>query len=396
MFIIGIDIAKRKHEAVIVDKTGKIVQKAFSFANTCTGYNKLLERVQKFSDQQDQLVFGMESTSHYWLALYTRLKREGFRVYVINPIQSDALRGLYIRQNKSDAHDSFLIAEVIRFGRFSETKVPQEKCHALRELCRNRFYLIDMVSDLKRKVIALLDQCFPEYGSLFSDNFAAASIALLAKYPTPAAIRKARIDTLTKLLYQASNKRFGREKAQEIKLTAKNTFGIDDSCGVYDYLIRLYIEQIQSLREEISQLDEKIGVFAAEFDTCITSIPGIGPILSAVILSEIVDISRFKSANKLAAFAGIDPTVKQSGDFVGVKNHMSKRGTPYLRRAIWMASTIAVRYDPMFQAYFEKKSAEGMRYMKIIGHVTKKMAAVIFAVLRDNLPYTPHLPQISA
>lgn len=221
MFIIGIDIAKRKHEAVIVDETGKIVQKAFSFANTCTGYNKLLDRVRKFSEQKEQLVFGMESTSHYWLALYTRLKREGFQVYVINPIQSDALRGLYIHQNKSDAHDSFIIAEVIRFGRFSETKVPQEKCHALRELCRNRFYLIDMVSDLKRKVIALLDQCFPEYGALFSDNFAAASIALLAKYPTPAAICKARIDTLEKLLHQASNKRFGREKAQEVKATAK-------------------------------------------------------------------------------------------------------------------------------------------------------------------------------
>ena len=113
--------------------------------------------------------------------------------------------------------------------------------------------------------------------------------------------------------------------------------------------------------------------------------------LGAVILAEIVDVSRFKSADKLAAFAGIDPTVKQSGDFVGMKNHMSKRGTPYLRRAIWMASTVAIQHDTMFRAYYEKKAAEGMRYMKIVGHVTKKMAAVIYAVLRDNQPYTPHL-----
>ena len=112
-------------------------------------------------------------------------------------------------------------------------------------------------------------------------------------------------------------------------------------------------------------------------------------VLGAVILSEIGDISRFQSSDKLAAFAGLDPTVKQSGDFVGTKNHMSKRGTPYLRRAIWLASTIAVQRDPMFRAYYEKKAAEGKKYMTIIGHVTKKMTAVIFAVLRDNKPYVP-------
>lgn len=393
MFIIGIDIAKRSHEAVIVDESGKIVQKAFSFQNSCSGYNKLLERVRKFSGHRDQLVFGMESTSHYWLAIYTRLKREGYRVHVINPIQSDAIRSLYIRQNKTDAHDSFLIAEVIRFGRFSETQVPQETSHALRELCRNRFYLVDMVSDLKRKVTALLDQVFPEYDALFSDNFTVTSMALLSRYPTPAAMRGARMDTLTNLLYQNSNKRFGKGKALEIKALAKDTFGIEDACGAYADLIRLYMSQISSIQNDIAALDEKIAALATQFDTCITSIPGIGPVLGEVILAEIVDISRFKSADKLAAFAGIDPTVKQSGDFVGAKNHMSKRGTPYLRRAIWMASTVAIQHDPMFRAYYEKKAAEGMRYMKIVGHVTKKMATVIYAVLRDNQPYTPHLSQ---
>jgi transposase len=391
MFIIGIDIAKRNHEAVIIDSEGKIVQKAFSFANSCTGYNKLLERVRQFTTHRNQVVFAMESTSHYWLALYTRLMKEGYQVHVINPIQSDALRGLYIRQNKSDAHDAFIIAEVIRFGRYSETKVPQEKAFALRELCRNRFYMIDVVSDLKRKVIALLDQVFPEYSKIFSSTFVACSVELLSKYATPDEIRKARLDIMGNMIRRASNGYFGKTKAMEIKEAAKASFGVEDSCGVYADLIHNYIANIKFTQGQIDCLDEKIAMLMEEFDTPIMSICGIGPILGATILSEIVDISRFKSAEKLAAFAGIDPTVKQSGDFVGVKNHMSKRGSPYLRRALWMASTCAVQHDPMFKAYYEKKSAEGMRYMKIIGHVTKKMASVIFAVLRDNKPYEPIL-----
>ena len=146
------------------------------------------------------------------------------------------------------------------------------------------------------------------------------------------------------------------------------------------------------MKQQVDEVTAEILRLLEETNPTITSIPGIGPILGAVILSEIGDISRFKSADKLAAFAGIDPTVNQSGDFVGTRNHMSKRGSPYLRRALWMASTVAVMRDPMFRAYYEKKSAEGMRYMKIIGHVTKKMASVIFAVLRDNKPYTPCIP----
>ena len=177
----------------------------------------------------------------------------------------------------------------------------------------------------------------------------------------------------------------------EIIEAAKGSFGVEDSCGVYADLIRNYMKHIKFTSEQVAVLDEKIAALMKEFDTPITTISGIGPILGAVIVSEIGDISRFKSADKLAAFAGIDPTVKQSGDFVGSKNHMSKRGTPYLRRAFWMASTIAVQRDPMFKAYYEKKSAEGMKYMKIIGHVTKKMAAVVFAVLRDNKAYAPIL-----
>lgn len=391
MFIVGIDIAKRNHEAIIMNDSGQILQKPFSFANSCTGFNQLLERVRKFTVLRPEVVFGMESTSHYWLALYTRLAKEGYTVRVINPIQSDALRGLYIRQNKSDEHDSLIIADVIRFGRFSETNVPQDKLFALRELCRNRFWLMDTASDMKRKVTALLDQVFPEYEQLFSDKFVVSSVEMLLKYPTPDKILKAQTSKLTSLLLKFSNGHFGKGKAIEAKTLAQDSFGTPDTCGVYAMLIQTYIKNIKAIWESIDKLDKEITALMREMEAPIESICGVGPVLGAVILSEIGDISRFQSVDKLAAFAGLDPTVKQSGDFVGTRNHMSKRGTPYLRRAIWLASTIAVRNDPMFRDYYAKKAAEGKKYMNIIGHVTKKMTAVIFAVLRDNKPYTPHI-----
>ena len=391
MFYVGIDIAKRAHEAVIMDDAGSVVQKAFSFANSCSGYNALIERVRRITLIKSTIVFGMESTSHYWLPIYTRLQKDGYRVHVINPIQSNAMRGLYIRKLKTDDRDSVIIADVIRFGRHSETRVPQDKQFALREMCRNRFYLVDSASDLKRKATALIDQVFPEYSTLFSSIFLVSSVEFLLKYPTSEIIVRAHMATITSLLLRASNGHFGRAKALELKDDAKNTFGVPDACGVYGELIRMFLVQIRFIQKQVAELDAKIAVLTDELDTQITTIAGVGDVLGAAIIAEIGDISRFSSADKLAAFAGIDPSVKQSGDFLSSRNHMSKRGSPYLRRAIWMASVCAVQNDPMFRAYYDKKAAEGMKYMKIIGHCTKKMANVIFAVLRDNKPYVPVL-----
>ena len=134
----------------------------------------------------------MESTSHYWLALYTRLCREGYRVVLLNPIQTHAMREL-LNQNdtKTDEIDTLAIAETIRFGRYKTSRVPQDKLLALRELCRNRYYLIDMASDLKRKITALLDQVFPEFESQFSTIFGKSALAVLKQYPTAEKLARA-------------------------------------------------------------------------------------------------------------------------------------------------------------------------------------------------------------
>ena len=351
MFIVGIDIAKRSHEAVIITEDGQIVRKAFNFRNNCTGYNQLLEQVRKLTLVKSQFVFAMESTAHYWLALYARLLKDGYTVMVLNPIQSHSLRELYIRKAKTDARDSLIIADLVRFGRCKASNVPQDKILALRELCRSRSYLIDTAADLKRKLIALLDRIFPEYETLFDPVFGKASIAVLRKYPTPQKVKNAHLGKLMELLMESSGGHFGEWKARQLKEAAQNSFGIDDSCGVYSTLLGMFLEQILSLTDQADSLEKQIASLLKELDSQLTSIPGIGTVLAATILSEIGDISRFSSTDKLLTYAGLDPSVKQSGEFRSNQNRMSKRGSPYLRRAIWLASTVAVQCDPMFQTY---------------------------------------------
>ena len=163
MFFVGIDIAKNSHEAAIIGESGDIVVKPFKFANSLKGFEKFLAAVQGVSEDLSQFEFGMEATGHYWLNLYTKLIDFNVVVHVINPVQSDALRGLYIRKTKNDAKDAFIIAELIRFGKYSETTLSDSDLLSLRELTRQRFYLVNCVSDVKRKVISFMDKIFPEY-----------------------------------------------------------------------------------------------------------------------------------------------------------------------------------------------------------------------------------------
>ena len=389
MYIVGIDIAKRNHEAVVMDDQGKVVRKAFSFANNTEGFEKFLSILTGISQDASGFIIGMESTSHYWLALFSALKRQGYNVQVLNPIQSNALRGLYIRQVKNDQRDSFIIADVIRFGRYTQGQTPSDDLFALRELCRARVFLVNMAADTKKKVIALLDQVFPEYETIFSDIFGLTSTDLLLECATPEEILAIETDKLVAILENASRKRYRLPKALQIKEIAQNSFGVILASDTFSLLIKQHVEHVRFIERQIADIEAKIIELFSHFDTCITTIPGIGPILGATIFSEIGDISRFSSSAKLAAFAGIDPTVKQSGEFTGTHNHMSKRGSPYLRRALWQAAVLSVTCNPSLKAFHQKKVAEGKPRKNSLGHVTRKLTNIIFAVLRDNQPYVP-------
>ena len=393
MFIVGIDIAKHTHQASVMNPDGSLIGKSIKISNTSSGFEAFIAKLKDIDPDLSHFEFGMESTGHYWLNLYTHLSDLGCTVHVINPVQSDALRGLYIRQTKNDIKDSAIIADVIRIGRYCETTVSDDKMLALRDLTRQRFYLVDMISDLKRKSLTLIDRIFPEYPKLFSDTFGSTSLELLANCNTPEDIIAIDTDKLVEMLSTASKGRFKREKAEKIKAAAQNSFGALLCTDSTSFMLKQFVEQIKFLENQLDELNEMISERLAEFNSPITSITGIGDVLGASILSEIGDISRFESADKLAAFAGIDPTVSQSENFLGTKNKMSKRGSPYLRRAIWLAATAAILHDPAIKAFYDRKKAQGKHHYVCVGYICRKLVNIIFSVLKSGQPYQPVFPK---
>ena len=392
MYYIGIDIAKNKHEVSIIDASGKLLSESISFSNTIKGFEKLIKYLSSYNVYSDNCIVGMEATGHYWLSIYSYLVECKFNTFVINPIQSEAFRKMYIRKTKTDSKDSFVIAQVMRFGEFSSSPLSDERLFELKNLTRYRFSLVDESSDWKRKLIALLDQVFPEYDKLFSDIFGVTSKNLLSKYPLPEDMLSISTETLAELLSKCSNGRFGFAKAEEIQNSALNTFGVKFAKRSFSFQIKQIIDQISFLEEQLKFLEKEIEYLLNDINPIITTITGIGSVLGASIIAEIGDISRFEKASQLVAYAGLDVSVKQSGEFNAINSaQLSKRGSPYLRRAIWLASTVAAFKDPALSVYYTNLRNRGKAHGTAMGAVARKLTNIIFAVLRDNKPYIPNI-----
>lgn len=393
MFYCGIDIAKHKHEASVIDSDGKALIDSISFSNTKEGCEKITAVFQKLGASVSNVVIGMEATGHYWLSVYTFFLELGFSVKVINPIQSEAFRKMYIRQTKNDSVDSFIIAQIMRFGEYSSSGLAEENIIALRQLSRYRLALVDACSDCKHRVIALLDQVFPEYDSFFSDTFGKTSEEILLSCPTPEELLEVSTRKLTNILNKASHGRFGKDKAQELKAVAKGTFGVAFAKDAFSFQIKQLMQQLTFLENQLSELEEQIANLLHETNQYITTISGIGDTIGAIIVSEIGDINRFERPNQLVAYAGLDVTVKQSGEFSGTKNRISKRGSPYLRRAIWLAAQRAAFCDPVLSEYYQSLRARGKHHLTAVGGVARKMCNIIFVILKENRPYQPLPPK---
>lgn len=388
MYIVGIDIGKNHHEASIVSPEGKQIGRSLRFATTHKGADSLMSFIFK-NIGNSPCVFGMEATGHYWYPIYSFLKAKGYTIYVINPIQSDSLRKMYIRQTKNDSIDSFLIAEVIRFGQFGTTSMADENILAMRQLCRYRDSVISSRTEIKLRIGTIMEQIFPEYEKQFSSLWVSTSMGILEKYLTPENIENAPIDELFEIIKDKSHNRLTRAKAISIKEAAADTFGIKIAQDAFSFQLKQLIDRMNFLDKQIEALDCQILEYYEKFDCYLHTIPGIGMIAAATILAEIGDINRFKSSSALVAFAGIDPTVRQSGEFSSTHNHMSKRGSPYLRHAIFLAATTCSFHNSPLNAYYKKKRDQGKHHLTATGAVARKLTTIIYAVLRDSKPYEP-------
>ena len=385
MFYLGIDIGKNTHVASLVDDKKKVIFKAFSFSNSIDGAESLILKLEAF---KNELEVAMEATGHYWLSLYSYLVEKNFTVRVINPIQTDGWRqGIEIRKRKTDVIDSILIADLLRYGDFVETSLSNEDYLSLRNLSRFRSYLISSIGDLKRKTIALLDQVFPEYASSFSNIFGKTSKEILSNFSTPSDFEDINSDDLNTFLESVTRKNYASKKIDELSKKASSSFGINFCLDSFSLQIKMLIEQISFIQNQVSDVENEIEVLLEKLNSPITTIPGIGSVNAATILGEIGDIKRFSNPSKLVAYAGLDASVSQSGEYESTYNHMSKRGSPYLRSALFQSALRAEFCDPVFSDYYQKKISEGKHHLVATNAVARKLCHTIFAVLTKNEPY---------
>ncbi len=252
--------------------------------------------------------------------------------------------------------------------------------------------MVDSCSDCKRRVIALLDQVFPEYQKFFSDTFGTSSKEILLKYPTSEDILSISTKKLSKILEKASKGRFSLEKAENLKFVAEHSFGVSFAKDAFSFQIKQLIQQVIFIENQIEDLETQISNLLSKTNQVITTISGIGETLGAIIVSEIGDIHRFDSTSKLVAFAGLDVKVNQSGEFSGTKNKISKRGSPYLRRAIRLAAKKAAFCDPVLSDYYQSLKCRGKHHLTAVGAVARKLCNVIFVILRENRAYQVNPP----
>ena len=336
------------------------------------------------------VVVAMEATGQYWLGVYSFFLEKGFAVKVLNPIQTESFRNLNIRKCKTDTIDSINIADLVRFGKYSTCAVPDENIVALKNLSRFRLYLVDSCADLKKKAICLLDQVFPEYESLFSDTFGATSRELLLKFGTPDEFISISTTKLANFIKTASKGRLGKAKAEQVKQAAENSFGVDFAVQSFAFQLRLIVEQIDFVEQQIAELDKQIAdLIQSTTATVLTTITGIGTTLAGIIIGEVADIHKFDAPKKLLAYAGLDASTSQSGQFIGTKSKISKRGSPYLRRALYLAANIAAFKDPALSLFYQKKISQGKHHKQAVIAVAHKLVNIIWAVWRSGKPYTP-------
>lgn len=384
MIYIGIDIAKNSHFASAVNSDGEVLVNPFPFENSREGFNLFLSKIKNF--QINDCLIGLESTGHYGDNLVCFLFPKGFKIGLINPIQTDSLRSSNIRKTKNDKIDTFLIAKCIQLGNYSLLQEKDINIIKLRTLCRFRFDIIKSQTTLKTQLTGCLDLLFPELAKFFKGNLhIKTSYTLLSKYSSPKHISSVRIDTLTKLLSSTSKGHYSYDEAVKLKNLAKESIGIDNAA--LEIQVQCIINQLALLKEQISSMDKKIKEIMDSINSTILSIPGISYTLGATILSEIGDIHRFSNPTKLLAYAGLDPSVRQSGNFNAMTTRISKRGSRHLRYAIHRASSLIIWNNDVFYEYYTTKRSKGKSHNNAVGHVSNKLVRVIFKLLTENIPF---------
>ncbi len=389
MIYVGIDVAKNKHDCFIMRAEDQGILNHFTIPNSCLGFNELLNKLNAVARENESIKVGLEATGHYSYNLLGFLLNQPLQVYMINPILTNIHRkGLSLRKTKTDKVDAKAIAHFLMSDLdLKPYSLTSYHTQDLKTLTRYRFNLIQQRAKLKTSLSRLVNIVFPELETLVSTLHLKSVYALLEAYPGAQSLAKAHINRLVRLLKTHSKGHLAQQSARGFRAAAKTSIGAQSPATTLE--LKHTIQRIRILDEQISQAECEIKRMMTQSYHTLLSVPGLGYYMSAMIMSEIGDINRFSSADKVLAFAGMVPTVHQSGQFTSNRAHIEKRGSKYLRYALFNATKYVCIHDKTFADYLAKKRAEGKHYNVAITHAAKKLMRLIFALIKSNTPYIP-------
>lgn len=388
MIYVGIDVASDKHDFMLMTDEGVFYTKhSVTIPNTTEGYKKLHNSITEFcgANNDYQVRIGLESTGFYHLNLVFYLLQKDYKVTILNPILTNMFKkSKRVHTPKNDNLDSINICKYLQDNQkdFKPYTLTSYHTEFLKSLSRDRFYIIEELRQAKLDVYRILSQLFPEYLKLFSNVYQGSALEIITKYPSPKKLAKAHLETISNMLHGKC-----KTTAEDIINAAKASIGNDN-----DYLSFSLVQAIKTLnfiQSKINDYDEMIKYCVDKLNTKILTIPGVGYTTAGLILGEIGDISRFKNAEHLVSFSGLDLEVYESGKFKATNYRISKKGSKYLRYALYQISKVCWRFDSTLHTYYEKKKSEHKHFYVIVGHLEKKMVRIIYSILKSGNAYTP-------
>jgi len=389
MVFVGIDVAKDKHDCYICDSDGLELYSPFIIANNREGFEELMERIKSVSDDLSKVKVGLEATGHYSYNILGYLISQGTPISLINPLHTNLFRkSLSLRHTKTDKVDARTICMMLSSGMdlpsYSDSSYHVEE---LKSLTRYRFDKVRERAQLKQSVSRLVTILFPELEKLVPTLHMKSVYALLSEFPGAVHISMAHMTRLKHLLSDSSKGRYGKETAEIIRDAARRSIGSDMPAKSLE--LKHTIAMIRILTEEIDEIEASILKIMDLLDAPILGIPGINYRMGAMILAELGDMSRFSSPDKILAYAGMSPSTYQSGQLTSSYAHMEKRGSRYLRYALFNATKYVCMWDPTYKAYLEKKRSEGKHYYVAISHAAKKLVRLIYHLQMTGETYCP-------
>lgn len=387
MIYVGIDVAKDKHDCFITNTDGEALFNVFTIANNLDGFNELLNKIISLETNPDNVKIGLEATGHYNYNLLGFLIDKGLPTFVINPLHTNLFRkSLSLRLTKTDKVDARTIALMMMSGvnlqSYSDKSYHNEE---LKSLTRYRFDKVQERAKLKTSVSRLMVILFPELEKLVPTLHMASVYALLSEFPSAHAIASAHLTRLTNLLSESSRGRYSKDTAIMFRDAARSSIGSNMPAKSLE--LKHTIKLIQELTSEINEIETEIKSIMDEINSPILTIPGISYSMGAMILAEIGDFNRFDSPDKILAYAGLSPSTYQSGQLDSSYSHMEKRGSRYLRYALFNAAKYVCIWDSTFSTYLAKKRAEGKHYNVAVSHAAKKLVRIIYQLEKTRQPY---------